>query len=322
MDNKKLIDEFLMFLIAERNLSHNTCDAYAQDLKAFCDFLGMDRLMTDASKRDIRNWLAAMTRNGLSRTTAGRRLSCLRSFYRFMIRQELIESSPAEFVRFPKKSEVLPNAMNVDDTARLLDAPFAETFQGFRDRAIFELLYSSGLRVSELCSINMVDIHFNPEMVRVTGKGNKDRVTPFGEKASLSLKNYLEKREKLLQKIKKQDEEAVFLNRYGARLSTRQVQKIARHRGMAVGIAADVTPHRFRHSMATHLLEAGADLRSIQDMLGHASLATTQRYTHTDILRLTELYSKAHPRARQDGAHIKEELQETIKENGKGSSKK
>lgn len=310
MDNQKLIDDFLMFLTAERNHSQHTCDAYVQDLLAFCNFLGEGRLLTGISKRDVRNWLAFMTKDGLSRATAARRLSCLRSFYRFLVRQEVVSQNPAQFVHFPKKGETLPRAMNVDDTARLLDAPFLETFQGVRDKAIFELLYSSGLRVGELCAIDLADISLSPEMIRVKGKGNKARVTPFGEKAASSLQLYLDKRSVLVQKNKKTGQTALFLNKYGERLSTRQVQKIAKDRGVAVGISSDVTPHRFRHSMATHLLEAGADLRSIQDMLGHASLATTQRYTHTDLLRLSELYSKAHPRAKigEDGNENKKDI--------------
>lgn len=297
-DMHKYIHEFIDFLLAERGMSARTATAYKRDLLSFQKATGV-LYPAEITSKDLRNYLAALLKKGLSRATIARNLACLRSFFRFLMRQEVLTANPAEEIKPPKPEKRLPQYLSVDQTTGLLSSHGVDTFQAVRDNAILELLYSTGIRVSELCGLNMDDLHISPEMVKVHGKGGKDRVVPFGQKAKDAIKTYLIKRSELLNRLKL-SQNALFLNERGGRLTPRSVQRSLKQRCIQGGLPDGITPHSLRHSMATHMLEAGADLRSIQEILGHASLATTQRYTHLDMDRLIDVYQKAHPRAKHE----------------------
>lgn len=288
---------FLESLVVEKNASPHTVDAYGRDLAGLAGFIGAGRPLRSASSYEIRSWLAGLRRFGAGLSTVSRRLAAARSFFRFLVRKGILKRSPAESVRAPKTGRPLPTYLSVDEAVALVDMPFPEGFLALRDRAILELLYSSGLRVSELCGMDVASVDLSSMVLRVQGKGRKERMVPFGSKAKGALLAYLPARAALLERMRHGDEPALFLNRRGYRLTTRSVERLVLKRRQETGVAPLATPHTFRHSMATHLLESGADLRSIQEMLGHASLATTQRYTHLDWSRLAEVYGKAHPRA-------------------------
>ncbi|MEF3169285.1 MAG: tyrosine recombinase XerC [Deltaproteobacteria bacterium] len=288
---------FLQSLAIEKNASPHTVKAYGRDLEGLSGFIGEGRLLRSASSREIRSWLAGLRRSGSGLSTVSRRLAAARSFFRYLVRKGLIHQSPAESIRGPKVERPLPTYLSVDEAAALVETPCPEGFLSLRDRAILEFLYSSGVRVSELCGLDLVSVCLSPETLHVRGKGGKERLVPFGSKAKDALCAYLPARSALLERMKRTQEPALFLNRRGFRLSPRSVERLVLRRRRETGIVPPATPHTFRHSMATHLLESGADLRSIQEMLGHASLATTQRYTHLEWSRLAEVYAKAHPRA-------------------------
>ncbi len=295
----KELQAFLIYLEVERNASHNTISAYKRDLNALLEFLGGDRSVKSITKRDIRAWLAVERRQGKANTTISRKLSAARSFFRFLIRQGLTESNPASGIRSPRPDRSLPAYLSVDEAFNLVEIRGGNDFQTCRDRAMLELLYSSGIRVSELTGLDLNNLSLSPEMIRVTGKGRKERVVPFGKKAAKALKEYLPLRAALLQKRCLPKEQALFINRSGRRLTPRSVQRLIAKRRIQTGVRANATPHTLRHTMATHLLESGADLRAIQDLLGHSSLATTQKYTHLDLSNLATVYDRAHPRAKK-----------------------
>jgi integrase/recombinase XerC len=229
------------------------------------------------------------------RTTIARKLSAVRSFFKFLVKQGVVEQNPAELILTPKQDKTIPAYLSVDEMFRLLDSIQTDTLLGLRNRAIFETLYSSGIRVSELAGLNFSDVDFSSQLVRVLGKGNKQRIIPIGQKALKAITAY---REQLVRQVdsKVLKEGALFLNRYNRRLTARSVARILRKLVDAVGLLTPVSPHAIRHSFATHLLDSGADLRVVQELLGHKSLSTTQKYTHVSIDRLMETYDKAHPR--------------------------
>ncbi len=293
----KEIQAFIEFLRVERGASPNTVIAYQRDLEGLRKFIGPERDPTSITAREIRAWLASMQRHRASRNTVARGLASTRSFFRFLLRQGIIKKSPADGIRAPQKEKSLPSYLSVDEAFSMLETGECKGFQQLRDRAILEMLYSTGIRVSELSGLDISSISLSPEMVQVKGKGNKERVVPFGMEAAKALKAYMPFRDALLERLHRRDEKAAFINRMGTRLTPRSVERLVARRRIETGINSPVTPHTFRHSMATHLLESGADLRAIQEMLGHASLATTQLYTHLDLDRLSEVYDTAHPRA-------------------------
>jgi integrase/recombinase XerC len=293
------IQAFIDFLRVERNASPNTVQAYRRDLNQFCEIVGFERDPSSLKPGELRAWLASLRKRGVARVTLSRKLAAARSFFRFLVRQGLLEGSPADGIRAPRTERHLPAYLSVDEAFSLVETGDRQDFRGLRDRAILELLYSSGLRVSELTDLDMDGVSMSPEMVRVTGKGDKERIVPFGSKAASALRSYIPERDALIERLHISDEPALFLNERGGRLSPRSVQRLVAGRRAETGIHTPATPHTFRHSMATHLLESGADLRAIQDMLGHASLATTELYTHLDVSRLSQVYEKAHPRARR-----------------------
>lgn len=298
MDNDQLLERFLRYLRAERNASEHTVDHYASDLRQFCDFLerkSHGRALTDVDYRTVRSYLAELGAQEYARRSLARKLSALRSFYLFMVKEGLCETSPVAPVRTPKLERKLPGFLYVEEMRELLELPDISTALGARDRAIMETLYASGMRVSELVSLDVTSIDPVSGIVLVFGKGAKERYVPLGEYAVRSLEHYLKTARPQL--LNGREEPALFLNRRGTRLSERSVRRIIDSWVERLALNKRVSPHTFRHSFATHLLEAGADLRTVQEMLGHEHLSTTQVYTHVTKDHLQSIYNRAHPRA-------------------------
>lgn len=300
---KSEIGDFLDHLTYERNVSVNTIEAYRDDLESFVSFLCNDYLtlardQVELQKVDnltIRAYLAHLARRKLARASMARHLSALRTFFRYLMREGLVESNPARTVATPKREKYLPSVMQPADVALLLEQADVETALGVRDRAWLELLYASGLRISELVGIDLDDIELRARLVKVRGKGSKERIVPFGSKAESALRAYMSIRQELIGEIS--DEQALFVNYRGERITTRSVRRLFDKYVRGAALRAGISPHTMRHSFATHLLNAGADLRAIQELLGHASLSTTQKYTHLNDWELIKVYKKAHPRA-------------------------
>jgi integrase/recombinase XerC len=290
---KKLIEQFLRHLELERGSSQHTLRAYKKDLEEFQEYTQKEA--ADIEMIDVRGFVALQIRNGLSKTTAGRRLAAVRSFLKFLIREGYLKSNPAKLVTTPKAEQHLPRFLSVDDVFALIEKPDTTGFDNARDRAILELLYSSGLRVSELAGLNLEDLDTREGLVKVRGKGKKERIVPLGSKAIEAIKTYMV--EKILLKKKNK---ALFLNRSGLPLSDRGIRRIVVKYARLIGVSGKVGPHTMRHTFASHLLQAGADLRVIQELLGHSSLSTTQKYTHIDIAHLMDIYDKAHPRSSEN----------------------
>lgn len=297
----KQISLFANYLESERRCSAGTVAAYLRDLRALEKFIVAQKLPQDAARIDtvaLRTFLATLYKINAPATMA-RKMATLRAFYRFMRRRGLVKHNPAATLRTPKLPKRLPHFLTVDDALRVVQAPDqGATALAQRDRAIVELLYGSGIRLSELTGIKLDDLELSSARLRVLGKGNKERWVPMGAPCIAALEAYLAVRATLRHpRTKLQHPKAVFLGRWGTPLSPRQVQNLIRQFGMRAMGRGDLHPHTLRHSCATHLLDAGADLRGIQELLGHASIATTQRYTHVTVDRLMEVYDKAHPMA-------------------------
>lgn len=298
------IRDFEQYLRIERNASPHTCRAYLHDLEAFSRFLDEscgDRVaaLSDITVLVLRSYLARLAA-GHRKSTQTRALACLKSFFRFLEREERIVESPARHIRTPRPDARLPRHMSVDEVFALLDGMPADTVAQQRDRAILETLYSSGLRVSELVGMDRRDVDAIGGSVRVLGKGAKERLVPVGRRALATLAAYLERtREQARRRYGETGRAPVFLNNRGGRLTARSVARIVDRYVLACGMHHKMSPHALRHSFATHMLNAGADLRAIQEFLGHTSLSTTQKYTHLDIARLTQVYDRAHPRGRK-----------------------
>jgi tyrosine recombinase XerC len=295
-----LIEQFLRYLERQKGCSPNTLRAYRIDLAQFCGTLGLadDRALKGVSHVNVRTLLASLKDANRSKRSIARKLAAVRSLYRYLCKTGALEDNPAAGVRSPKLDKHLPAFLDTSEVARLLDAPDRESFQGLRDRAILETLYSTGLRVSELVGIDMRDIDLRSGIVRVMGKGRRERLAPVGSFAVDAIKNYLQKREEYFAKKKKDfARHVLFVNRLGTRLTARSVERILEKHIAASGLGKKVTPHVLRHSFATHLLNNGADLLSVQELLGHVSLSATQIYTHLTHERLKAVYDKAHPRA-------------------------
>ncbi len=299
------IAEFERSLLVEENASRHTVRNYVSDLRQLRGFLLGNRLaLNDAGdevapdrvdQSALRTFLAALLRRN-RKSSVGRKLSATKGFFRYLLRRGVITLDPTVGLATPKKEQQLPAHLSVDDMFRLLEAPPADTPVGLRDRALLEVLYSCGLRVSELIGLDWADVDSRLELVRVRGKGGKERLVPIGRRALAVLAAYRERLAELCPR-RLRDEQAVYLNRRGGRLTTRSVARMVEHYVLASGLATKASPHALRHSFATHLLSAGADLRAIQELLGHASLSTTQKYTHVNLDQLMAVYDKAHPRA-------------------------
>jgi integrase/recombinase XerC len=296
------VGEFLDYLTFERNVSPNTVIAYREDLESFLgflcnDYLTMARDQLDLKRVDhlaVRSYLAHLSRRKLSRATSARHLSALRSFFKYLVREGVVEANPARAVTTPKKEKHLPAVLQPADVALILEQQDRSTTLGLRDAAWMELLYASGLRISELVGIDIDDLELRAKLVKVHGKGSKERIVPFGGKAEAALRAWLAVRGELVKDV---DEQAVFVNYRGHRITTRSIGRLFEVYLRRAAIRAGISPHTMRHSFATHLLNAGADLRGIQELLGHASLSTTQKYTHLNDWQLIAVYKKAHPRA-------------------------
>lgn len=292
---------FLRYLVSERRASPRTVEAYEQDLDDFARFLSAEpepeNTVESVESVQIKAYLASIFETH-SRISIRRKLSALRSFFRFLKRRGIIPTNPAQSIKAPRAKQALPGFLTPNEAKRVMAPASTQRPADFRNRAMAELLYGSGLRVSELVGLNMESVDFEMRQIRVLGKGQKERIVPLGEKANVALKAYREVRRIVPLKGRMIDERALFINRDGGRLSARSVQKILHQQGIRIGTRDALHPHALRHSCATHMLENGADLRAIQEMLGHASLSTTQRYTHVNIAQLTDVYSTAHPLAK------------------------
>ncbi|MBT9131633.1 site-specific tyrosine recombinase XerD [candidate division NPL-UPA2 bacterium Unc8] len=299
---EKYIEEFLEYLDIERNFSSHTLSAYRVDLKQFSRFLLLSKpslTVNGINHLTIREFLAHLRVRRCSHRTTSRKLSSLRSFFRFLSRQEYVSSDPTSGLRTPRIDRKLPKFLDLDQAARLVEAPSEDTPLGLRDRAILEMLYSTGMRVSELVDSNLHQVDFIGGVLKVRGKGRKERLIPIGERALEALTKYLEKRDTLLKRRKRDiaREEALFLNKWGGRMKRLAVMRVVKRHIKKVSLELNISPHTMRHTFATHLLDAGADLRIIQELLGHANLSTTQIYTHLTTKRLKSIYNSAHPRA-------------------------
>ena len=290
---KKLVEKFLRHLEIERGMSANTIRAYRKDLEVF--IVHAQKNAADIEMIDVRGFVAQQIKQGLTKTTAGRRLSTVRSFLKFLTREGYLEANPAKLVSTPKAEKRLPTFLSVDDVFKLIEKPDTIGFIHARDRAILELLYSSGLRVSEVAGLNVEDVNTREGLVKVRGKGRKERVVPLGSKAVEAIRGYLT--EKILLKKKSK---TLFLNKRGTELSERGIRRIVVKYARLIGVTGQIGPHTLRHTFASHLLQAGADLRVIQELLGHASLSTTQKYTHLDITHLMDIYDRAHPLSKKE----------------------
>jgi len=296
------IGSFLDYLTIERNVSPNTVLAYREDLESFLSFLcndyfTMGRDQIDLARVDhlaVRSYLAHLSRRKLSRASVARHLSALRSFFKYLVREGRVEANPARTVATPKKEKHLPAVLQTSDVALLLEQPDSTVTLGIRDAAWMELLYASGLRIGELVGIDIDDVELRARLVKVHGKGSKERIVPFGTKAETALRAWLSVRGELVHDV---EEQALFVNYRGKRITTRSVRRLFDDYLKKASLRAGISPHTMRHSFATHLLNAGADLRGIQELLGHASLSTTQKYTHLNDWQLIAVYKKAHPRA-------------------------
>ncbi|MGW8321450.1 MAG: tyrosine recombinase XerC, partial [Thermodesulfobacteriota bacterium] len=298
---------FAAYLAHNKGYSEHTVRNYVSDVRQFLLYLGEREQASTAETADdyvIRGFLSSRFAQNRKASLA-RKLSALRCFYRFLLLENKVASNPAALLAMPKREQMLPNFLSVDDVFRVLDAPGDDSFIPSRDRAMMEFLYGSGLRVSELVGLSLKDVKIDLQVLRVWGKGRKERIVPFGDKARQALETYLVHREEVLRRRGPAEEGGgaesgpLFLNRSGGRLSTRSVARRLDGYVRDLRLPREVSPHALRHSFATHLLDSGADLRAIQELLGHASLATTQRYTHLSLDRIMEVYDRVHPRAKK-----------------------
>jgi integrase/recombinase XerC len=291
---------FLQYLRVERNASELTIKSYREDLEALAEYLtdlqGATPSPGNIGTVELRGYIAALHEAGYAKTTISRRLASLRSFFRFGQREGWTRANPAKPLRNPRKARSLPHFLSSEDIARLLSAPAAGEPLGLRDRAILEVLYSAGLRVSELAGLNVSDLDFAGGTLRVRGKGRRERIAPVGSFAARAVKDWLAVR-RVSAREKSAADAPVFVNKFGRRLTTRSIGRMLEKHLAATGLDRRTTPHTLRHSFATHLLDRGADIRSVQELLGHKSLVTTQIYTHVSTAGLRAAYERAHPRA-------------------------
>ncbi|MBU1571523.1 MAG: tyrosine recombinase XerC [Proteobacteria bacterium] len=307
---QNMIGSFIETLASEKGYSDNTCRAYMNDLTEFTSYASEGRLPDNEhdreNKRDdklfmvedvdhlmIRGYLGFLHKRNKKKSIA-RKLSALRSFLRYLVRLGIITDNPADLILTPKQDQNIPAYLTVDEMFHLLDSIKTDSLAGFRNRAIFETMYSSGIRVSELAGLNIADVDFGGRVIRVLGKGGKERIVPVGDKAVRAVRAYMDKLRG--EGISLSENGPLFLNKSRGRLTTRSIGRILENFVREFCISVPVSPHALRHSFATHMLDAGADLRVVQELLGHKSLSTTQKYTHVSIDRLMETYDKAHPR--------------------------
>lgn len=336
MKDCAIIQEFLSYLTFEKHFSVHTAKCYGADLGQFIDFLlsrfaagsdgadsgqqdlpaaageaGLTAVATETKAKidqavlavdanTVRSYLAFLNESQYSKSTTARKIATLRSFYKFLLKRGHTSSNPVLSVRTPKQEKKLPKFLEYEQVQRLLNTPPTNNWLGARDRAILETLYSTGMRVSELTGLNMDDIDFLGEVVHIRGKGKKERIAPIGSSALQAIQYYIEFRNKRAQNNSNFDSRVLFVNKHGRRLSTRSVRRKMDKYLMMAGLDPAISPHTLRHSFATHMLNNGADLRSVQELLGHQSLSTTQIYTHLTTKKLKDVYESAHPRRESD----------------------
>ncbi len=301
----ELIDSFVDYLAAEKGYSGNTCRAYARDLKDFLTFFITNRPVTDGAVGEgieqvsalvIRSYLGVLHKQRNKKTSIARKLSAIRSFFSYLEKYGVVRENPATTVLTPKQEKPIPSYLTVDDMFRLLDSVSTDTLAGKRNRAMFETLYSTGIRVSELVGLDVEDVDFEGRIIRVLGKGSVERIVPIGIKALDAVRDYRQNLQGNKSKAPDIWRGPMFLNKNGGRLTDRSVARILDDTAKVAGLTMPVSPHDLRHTFATHLLDAGLDLRLVQELLGHKQLSTTQKYTHVSIDRLMAAYDSAHPR--------------------------
>jgi integrase/recombinase XerD len=293
------LQTFMQYLSVERGLALNTLESYERDLTQFIEFLKASQVnaIKDSNKTHIVAYMAELKKKGKAAATVSRSLVSIRGFYQFLVRERMLDKDPSMNMETPKLEKRLPKVMNMAEVETLLDAPQMSTTGGMRDKAMLEVLYACGIRVSELISLNTSDIHLGLGYIRCIGKGSKERIIPLGRIAAQSLDQYIQTARPKLLKGAKADE-ALFVGHLGTRMTRQGFWKIIKKYAAQTGILKEITPHTLRHSFATHLLENGADLRAVQEMLGHADISTTQIYTHVTKKRMKEVYNQTHPRAK------------------------
>lgn len=291
--------DYLRHLGLERNASAHTVKSYREDLTQavafFSERIGPNASPTQITTRTVRAYLAWLSEQGYANTTIARRLAAIRSWFRYLCRHGWLDSNPCDGLRAPRKDKKLPHFLTKEEITRLLGAPSGDDPFTRRDRAILETLYSTGMRVSELVAVDLDDLDLESGFIITRGKGRRERLALLGEPAQRAVRNWLQAREALGERFK--NHAAVFLNRRGSRLTTRSVARLLERYLLIAGLDSRTSPHTLRHSFATHLLDAGADIRGVQELLGHRSLSSTQIYTHVSTQRLHDCYQKAHPRA-------------------------
>jgi integrase/recombinase XerC len=303
-----LLTQFLEHLRYERNLSQHTLRNYQSDLDQFHDYLApaepktgkrTEPPLAEIDHITVREWLATLHSAQKQKTSIARKLAALRTFFQFLVREGVVEKNPAKLVATPRLEKKLPKHLSIEEAIKFVETPDLATDLGKRDRAMLELMYATGVRVAELTKLNLGHIDFRNRLIRVTGKRRKERIVPFGEPALAALKVYLEVRDRFLDAapISEREPEVLFLNYQGTRITTRSVGRMVEKYIRICAGRDDISPHALRHSFATHLLDSGADLRDIQELLGHARLSSTQIYTHVSMEKLIQVYDKAHPKA-------------------------
>lgn len=305
---EQLLTQFFDHLRYERNVSEHTLRNYASDLNQFLEYLApahpktQKRASVDIAAIDhitIREWLSTLHSAQKQKSSVARKLAALRTFFQFVVREGLLELNPAKLVSTPRLEKKLPQHLSIEEAIKFIETPDVETDLGKRDRAMLELMYATGVRVSELTKMGLGDVDFKNKLIRVTGKRRKERIVPFGEPAQEALQGYLSVRDGILNNapVSEREPDALFLNYQGTRITTRSVGRMVEKYIRICAGMHDISPHALRHSFATHLLDSGADLRDIQELLGHARLSSTQIYTHVSMEKLIEVYDKAHPKA-------------------------
>lgn len=299
MIGQEALEEYIIYLKIERGLSANTVTSYKRDIEKYLTFL-MEKKITqldEVSRFEILDFLQTLRQSGAADNSIIRMVSSLRKFHQYVKRESIVSDDPMQLIDTPKKASTLPKAISPQAVEQLLEAPDTTTPLGVRDRTILELMYATGLRISELVNLKLSDMHLTMGFIQTMGKGEKERIIPLGEIASQWLDHYLDGARVYLQDQSPETSEYVFLNSRGKGLSRQGVWKKVKQLALEAGIDQNVTPHTLRHSFATHLLENGADLRMVQELLGHADISTTQIYTHITKTRLKQVYSDYHPRA-------------------------
>lgn len=303
---KALIEKYLKYLSVERNASRHTIISYENDLTSFLNFsaetdgIGPEQLdISGITRLSIRLWLGHLSEEGLAKTSIARKVAALRSFFKYCFKRGHIDKNPAHLLVVPKKEQTLPKTATVEDIERMMDAVDTDSIRGLQDRAILELFYGTGMRLSELTGLNLSDVDLNQNQVKVKGKGNKQRIIPLGKTVTGILKEFIERRTELFgNKTDGDAKKALFLAANGQRIYDRAVRYMVEKYLKKTSEVTQKSPHVLRHSFATHMLNNGADIRIIKEFLGHANLAATQVYTHTSIDRLKNVYEQAHPRAK------------------------